>query len=297
MQNNLLLIFSLALLLNCFFSMDSFRIEEFSNQQKASGSRDLLRSIAEIFKLSSHDLQFLSSNFDLKKLELIYPKNLDRLRQMKRGVLGAGFKRSSKMAAIKLEFDNSVRAKYDKTTKLINCNSYNIQGEPTEKYIANLMQNETYFIKFYTDLSKQFKSSGYKVNMYVYDRLPKSQNLLEWSERMRANLSSLSGLEKYLKKYFNKIHLALNQLKEKGYVYTDFKPENVLIDTLNDKPYLIDLESVVSSSSKFVCLRTVSYTPPLYTKEGRFIDSDGLSGKAIREFLADNHCSIRMIEY
>lgn len=259
---------------------------KFSNQnsQQNSNGNNLLSHIVEIFQISQHDLQFLQANFELKNLELIYPKGLEQLKQMKRCVLGAQFKRSSKMAAIKLEFDNSVRAKYDQTTKLINCNAQNIRGEPTEKYIANLMQNRTYFIKFYNDFSKQFVNGGKKINIYVYERLPKSENLLQTTERMRASNVQNLALEKLFRKHFSKIHTALSQLQHEGYTYTDFKPENVLIDTVNDRSYLIDLESVVNNKSKFVCLRTLSYTPPLYYKDGRFIDADGLSSRAFNEF-------------
>jgi len=36
-------------------------------------------------------------------------------------------------------------------------------------------------------------------------------------------------------------------------IHRDFKPHNVLVDHSNRKAYLIDLESVVDRSSKFVC--------------------------------------------
>ncbi len=54
----------------------------------------------------------------------------------------------------------------------------------------------------------------------------------------------MSSLEAQTAKYFVQIHQALVQLLNSGFVYTDFKPENALIDEHNNKAYLIDLESV-----------------------------------------------------
>ncbi|CAF0959295.1 unnamed protein product [Brachionus calyciflorus] len=263
----------------------SYQANNKKSYQTNSKKSNLFNTIIEVFKLSNKDITYLESQFNFNSLELIYPKSLDRLRQMKRGVLGTKFKKdNSKLVAIKFEFDGAVRARYDKGTRLINCNYNNIKGDPTEKYIASLMQNSSNFIKFYTDLSRQFINGQNKINIYVYERLPKSQNLLQWTEKKRAENSNNNELEKSFRKHFGTIHQALSQLQKEGYIYTDFKPENVLLDTVNDKAYLIDLESVVSPKSKFVCLRTVAYTPPLYTTEGKFIDSDGLSSKALNHF-------------
>lgn len=275
----------LFLWLNSLIFIDAYRL----GSKKLNYRSDLFGQIVEIFQINSKDVEFFKNQFNLNNLELIYPKSLDRLRQMKRCVLGANFKKKkkkSKMVAIKLEFDHSVRARYDQSTQLINCNYRNINGDPTEKYIATLMQNKPNFIKFYSAISRQFSGSGNKINMYVYERLAKSQNLLEWTEKKRYPVDQM---EKFFRKHFQTIHHALDDLKKKGFIYTDFKPENVLLDTVRDRSYLIDLESVVSSKSNFVCLRTVAYTPPLFTSDGKFIDSDGLSSKSIGIFFAGNH--------
>lgn len=169
------------------------------------------------------------------------------------------------------------------------------------------MKTNPNFIKFYSHLSKQFSPSSTsssagaafsnnhfpristtqnsKINSYVYTRLPKSCDLLAYVNNSRSVYGAKNpALEKQMRKHFARMHDALSALKKAGFSYTDFKPENVLVDQHQDLAYLIDLESVVSSSSKFVCLRTLAYTPPLYTRSGQLVDIDGLSQKAIYTF-------------
>lgn len=157
------------------------------------------------------------------------------------------------------------------------------------RYIANLVQNNPNFVKFYSTLSKQFSPPGAssKINSYVYARLSKSSDLLVYVNRSRSVAASAhnSALERIMRKHFLRMHNALSSLKRAGFVYTDFKPENVLIDVAADRSYLIDLESVVSAHSKFLCLRTLVYSPPLFSPhDGRLIDVDGLSQQSIYSF-------------
>lgn len=92
-------------------------------------------------------------------------------------------------------------------------------------------------------------------------------------------------LERTLRKHFARMHDALMSLRRAGFVYTDFKPENVLVDSRADRAFLIDLESVVSSRTKFVCVRTLLYSPPLFSpQDGRLLDIDGLSVQSANSF-------------
>lgn len=50
-------------------------------------------------------------------------------------------------------------------------------------------------------------------------------------------------------------------LKDNRYIYTDLKPQNVLIDD-EEVPFLIDLESVILHDSPRPCLATRFYSPP-----------------------------------
>lgn len=97
----------------------------------------LVNSIMEIFKLSRNDIRWFEAHFNLKSIELLYPKSVSVARQLKRCVLGVKFRvNPARSAAIKLEFDQQVRARFDERTRMVVCNhpmrpAQN--GMPTEK--------------------------------------------------------------------------------------------------------------------------------------------------------------------
>jgi len=246
---------------------------------------NIIQNILNYFSFQAQDIEHLKRRFDLKNAELIYPDGFDKVLALRRCVIGSRIRSTKNLVAIKLEFDNDVRAKLDEHTRQISCQAYYINGMPTEKYIANMMQNKPYFITFYSNMSTQCQSYYHKpINMYVYERLVNSSNLAELVENLRRNGMKNFELEKYLKIYYSQAHNALTQLYDRGYIYTDFKPHNVLVDHSSRKAYLIDLESVVDRSSKFVCLRTTAFTPPLYDSRGYLISADSLSRESVREF-------------
>jgi serine/threonine protein kinase len=286
----LILLIDLNSHLNAYLLHSEQNRHQFVPQGSDPKKRQLLQSIVQIFQISKKDLPFFDTNFNLNTIELIYPASLQNVKEMRRCVLGMKFKRMKNSAAIKLEFDSSVRARYDDQQRVIRCNNQGyLNGMPTERFIAILMRNNPNFIKFYAAYSKQLNNNGVKINTYVYERLPRTENLLAWTNQMKQNGQMTGQIEKRMKKYLRTIHESLSLLKTYGYAYTDYKPENVLIDQMNDKAYLIDLESVVSVKSRYVCLRTPGFTPPLYSKNGFFIDSDSLGPKAMNEFFYGNH--------
>jgi serine/threonine protein kinase len=246
---------------------------------------NLIQHVLNFFSFQVQDIEHLKKRFDLKNAELIYPDGYEKVLALRRCVIGSRLRSTKNYVAIKLEFDNDVRAKLDDYTRQISCQAYYINGMPTEKYIAHLMQNRPYFITFYSNISNQFQSQYNKaINMYVYERLVNSSNMADLVENLRKKAMRNSELEKYLKIYYSQAHNALTQLYDRGYIYTDFKPHNILVDHSNRKAYLIDLESVVDHSSKFVCLRTTAFTPPLYDSRGYLISTDSLSRESVREF-------------
>lgn len=134
-------------------------------------------------------------------------------------------------------------------------------------------------------MSRQLASA--RVNAYVYIRLANSRDLLSFTNQTRHSprTSHNSALERLLRVHFVRMHDALSSLRRAGFAYTDFKPENVLVDTEANRAYLIDLESVVSTRSRFVCVRTLLYSPPLFAPtDGRLIDVDGLSQHSANSF-------------
>jgi serine/threonine protein kinase len=243
--------------------------------------------------------------FQMEKAELIYPANYDLVQKLKRCVIGSKTRGSSKSSAaksvvIKFELDNTVRSRYDMRSQTIQCGnggSSNDHGQggfyqrvSTERFIASRMQNKPHFVKFYADLSSQFQlidSMGNPtglINTYVYERIENSDNLFKWTKSKRMKKASNSYLEANLKLYFKQIHSALSYLLEQRLVYTDFKPENVMIS--GNKSFLIDLESVVSLSSRFICLYTPMFAPPLYASDGSLISRNGLAGEVGRYFFS-----------
>ena len=68
--------------------------------------------------------------------------------------------------------------------------------------------------------------------------------------------------ETKLQRVYARIYEALSTLRSEGFIYTDLKPQNILIDS-NSNAYLIDLESVIQNQlNKQVCVYTGFYFPP-----------------------------------
>ena len=77
-----------------------------------------------------------------------------------------------------------------------------------------------------------------------------------------SNIDKLAAIEyeATMRNIYAKIYVALINLKQKDFIYSDMKPMNVLLDS-NNEPYLIDLESVVKTNNNRTCLRTNIYFP------------------------------------
>jgi hypothetical protein len=121
-----------------------------------NNNNQLVSSIlVDIFKISRADLRWLESQFNLKTIELIYPKSVNAVRSLKRCVIGVKFKlKPAQSAAIKLEFDQQVRARFDDHSHLVTCGT--THGVPTErfiyftyKYIKFSLMQSNFFLKFW----------------------------------------------------------------------------------------------------------------------------------------------------
>ena len=103
-------------------------------------SNKLISQLMDIFKFSRSDMRWFEAHFSLNSLELLYPKTVLNIRQLKRCVLGVNFRLNpSRSAAIKLEFDHQVRARFDDRSRTVVCSSYSnrpANGMPTEKYLV-----------------------------------------------------------------------------------------------------------------------------------------------------------------
>lgn len=98
---------------------------------------NLIANLMDIFKLSRRDVKWLEMSFSLSSMELIYPKSLTMVRKLKRCVVGVNFRHTPmRSAAIKFEFDDQVRARYDEHSRTIVCTNPSRpanQGIPTER--------------------------------------------------------------------------------------------------------------------------------------------------------------------
>lgn len=116
----------------------SSRNRSSAKSPNSATSDKLIVSLMDIFKLSRQDVKWFDTHFVLRSLELLYPKSLSQARQLKRCVLGVRFRqRSNRAAAIKLEFDQQVRARFNERSRTVLCNhpSRPVQGMPTERCI------------------------------------------------------------------------------------------------------------------------------------------------------------------
>ena len=106
---------------------------------------------------------------------------------------------------------------------------------------------------------------GTSLLVYASEYLKGSMDLHAWSLKNIRRYKPVE-YETKMRVIFAKIYEALESLRLKGYVYTDLKPANILIDAeLN--PYLIDLESVIQKTSANTCVATTKYFPPNYLRK------------------------------
>lgn len=108
----------------------------FSDVSANNNNNQLLSQVVNIFHISRADLRWFESYFQLKSLELLYPKTLAMIHHLKRCVLGVKFRANpNRGAAIKLEFDQQVRARFDGRSRTVVCSnpSRPVYGTPTEK--------------------------------------------------------------------------------------------------------------------------------------------------------------------
>ncbi len=240
--------------------------------------KDLLNE----FHLKKSDC--LKEKFDTNSLELIYPKTF---KNIKRCIIEANSKNLFfiKKLAFKFELQSQIRQWWNKNTNDIgkltsSTDKYNSQTifQPMELHVMDVVQSMDFntrklFIPYYKDSMCVLKTTD-KDRVYVYamERPNNAINLLDWYEEHKKRMTLFDMVSK-LKTYFKTIYKALITLLDKGLVYTDLKPQNILIDSVQDRAYLIDLESVttIKKNNNTIngCLKTFEYLPPdlVLTKE------------------------------
>jgi hypothetical protein len=267
MKKIIIILILFSLLIDNINSSDSCPKYKPGDKLHADNDQNSLwNRIRTTFKLSPRIQSLFNHYFDLKKLVLLFPKEYAQVQTNGRCVLGSYFHGGVKVA-IKMEFKKSVRVGYDYSSQQITCHK-DLNSPSAEFYIASMVNKpdgtvQDNFIKFYSKISSCLSSED--VNIYIYDNIENSSDLLRWSKNERKSQHfELHSYENKVRRIFRHIFRALYYLLSKNFVYTDFKPMNALIDNHN-RGYLIDLESVSSRQSGKVCVYTKNFYPPTFT--------------------------------
>ena len=205
--------------------------------------------------------------FKTHLINMIYPSDLQKVDKLKRCVLAGPLLRGhNEDAVLKIELAGTSRSCYDESQNMINCHCdlHNKHHIPTEVKLNTIITDLNYFNKNYPEMSKALSTKN--ITVYVSSYLRKSRDLSKWSHDVLRDSMSSTLFEKYIRDVSKHLHSALIYLKRKNFIYTDYKPENVLVG--NFKPKLIDLESVVNPSNKAICVYTPTYMPMFLTKSG-----------------------------
>jgi serine/threonine protein kinase len=194
-------------------------------------------------------------------LELIHPESLKNFITNKRCIISAFSRKHGKNLVFKFELKSEVRAWWKEDT----INDTNL---PMERHVIDLIQgmDETkkmFFIPYYNESMCILKTLNDTVYVYAMEKMNKAQDLNDWYQNNKRNGLNFSAMEEQLKEFFKTIYVALIVLLDQGLVYTDLKPQNILIDSVQNRAYLIDLESVsIVEDELKIGLTTKNFFPP-----------------------------------
>ncbi|RNA15368.1 hypothetical protein BpHYR1_050088 [Brachionus plicatilis] len=229
-----------------------------------------LSTLKKYLKLSPKDESFLKNKFNTSSFDLIWPKSEKEIAQLKICSLKSTLK--SQEVKVKIVKISRIKAWYRQDKDKTYCSSDAKSDQsliPIEFHVSKELANKPRFAKFYPDESQASSSNKkHKALILTHQYLTNSVNLREWFNDKKTTLD-MKEMEKILKIFFTQMHAALNSLLEKKFIYTDFKPENVIININNKKgsAFLSNLNSVVSlgKSGKLdkICVMTPEYFPPV----------------------------------
>lgn len=272
------LLLSLLVFTNCKkTSKNSQSSEAESSSSESSTDATNLSSISlgslkKSLKLSSKDESFLKNKFNISSLELISPKSEKEIAKIKSCLVKSSLK-SQETVQIKIRKNSKIKSwfKQDQEKTFCSANAKSNQSLiPIEYHVAKELNNKPRFVKFYPDESQKssFKNKNTAV-ILTYQYLTNSSSLQEWYSDKKSTME-MKDIEENLKTFFTQMHNALSSLLEKKFLYTDFKPDNVIVNNNNKKgsSFLGNLSSVVSLSKNgkkldTICVLTPEYFPPV----------------------------------
>lgn len=245
--------------------------DEVSDDATSKLSSISLDTLKKSLRLMAKEENFIKNKFNISAMELIRPRTDKEMAQLKICDLKSNLK-SQEIVQVTIKKNSRIKSWFKKDQDKTLCAS-DIKSDqsliPIEYHVSKEFGSKPRFIKFYTDESLVSSYKDKKSSLILtYQYLKNSVNLREWFNEKKSGLN-WKEMEKNLKVFFSQMHSALSALLEKKFVYTDFKPENILINKNNKKgsAYLGNLSSVVSvgKSNKLerICVMTPEYFPPV----------------------------------
>lgn len=244
-------------------------IFEGEDDKKPASNKPLVdfNEIKKSYKLNIEEASTFEKAFDTNTLELIWPNSWDE--SVKSGIFLVGAKskeNANRDVLIKFQKKQSIKAWYNEKEKTTEC-SYNekIKQIPMEFLVSKEFNGKPRVPQFYAN------NSYYKGSRLVYlvsHYFKNGMTLNEWFKNQTNDKSfDKKEVEKNLKTFFHQMHDILLKLKIKSFLYTDFKPENVLVNLNNKKGsvFLMNMGNTVSIKENKVnqiCISSKEHFPP-----------------------------------
>lgn len=247
-----------------------------------------LERLKKVLNLKEIELNFMKANFDTSSLTLVDPGHLNDVLKHKKCTLLTHLKPTyadnerDTPVLVKLEHTQTIISWFNRQREKSYCshellkqtNKYE-KLEPIE-YFAHreLSLTRMRLRKFLPHASLVQTLDGdlsmkKTVQIFTFKYNPNVQDLRQWFvERKYEHGDSYVTLEAKLKTLLRQMHSVIESLLDKNFLYTDFKPENVLVNLRSRKSstYLINLDALVWSKNfklERVCKITNEYFPPV----------------------------------
>lgn len=244
---------------------------DFSEQEQTE-SNEITRTldfneIKKTFKLSKDEVSAFTNSFESDKLELIWPATWEECQSSGLFIVSAKPKDTVKSEMlVKFQKKSGVKSWFNEKDKSTECSFIEKnKAIPMEYYISKEMSGKPRFAQFYADDSYY---KGSRITYLTSHYFKNSMTLNEWfKNKTSSRTSDKKEVEKNLKLFLRQMHEALVALKKKDYIYTDFKPENVLINMNNNKgsSFLMNMGNVVTLNKdkmSQICTVSKEYFPP-----------------------------------
>lgn len=222
-----------------------------------------INSINKCIKLNNQENEFLEKSFDLSNISV---------KSINDGLcfVYASLKENyHERIRIKIEKNIKSKSWFSEKTNKTYCLLFGLPDDviTMEYLVANKMHNSLRFEQFYPEQSRMSLVRQNGVNMYAYHNYADSNNLKDWYGLNKIN-HSYEEIEMKLKIFFKQMHDILVNLLDNHLLYTNFKPENILINNKNKKgsAFITNLDSAVILNNEEVdkiCVITKEFFPPL----------------------------------